>query len=44
MRESARRAGLVTIRQMVRAIVAAVESGPPSAEPRILDVAAIRKS
>lgn len=44
MRESARRAGLVTIRQMVRAIVAAVESGPPAAEPRILDVPAIRGS
>ena len=44
MRESARRAGLVTIKQMVRAIVAAVESGPPAAEPRILDVAAIRRA
>lgn len=44
MRESARRAGLVTIKQMVRAIVAAVESGPPAAEPRILDVPAIRAS
>ena len=44
MRESARRAGLVTINQMVRAIVRAVESGPPPAEPRILDVPAIRAS
>lgn len=44
MRESARRAGLVTIKQMVRAIVAAVESGPPLAEPRVLDVTAIRSA
>ena len=44
MRESARRAGLVTIKQMVRAIVAAVESGPPAADPRILNVPAIRAS
>lgn len=44
MRESARRAGLVTINQMVRAIVAAVESGPPPGEPRILDVPAIRRA
>jgi uncharacterized protein YbjT (DUF2867 family) len=43
MRESARRAGLVTINQMVRAIVAAVESGPPATEPRVLDVPAIRR-
>jgi uncharacterized protein YbjT (DUF2867 family) len=44
MRESARRAGLVTIKQMVRAIVAAVESGPPRDDARVLDVAAIRRS
>ncbi|HEY7569390.1 MAG TPA: NAD(P)H-binding protein [Gemmatimonadaceae bacterium] len=44
MRQSARRAGLVTITQMVRAIVAAVESGPPRDDARVLDVAAIRRS
>lgn len=44
MRESARRAGLVTIKQMVRAIVAAVESGPTAAEPRVLDVHTIRRA
>lgn len=44
MRESARRAGLVTINQMVRAIVGAVEAGPPPAEPRILDIGGIRAS
>jgi uncharacterized protein YbjT (DUF2867 family) len=43
MRENARRAGLVTIGQMVRTIVAAVEAGPPALEPRILDVPAIRR-
>ncbi|MGQ0643532.1 MAG: SDR family oxidoreductase [Gemmatimonadaceae bacterium] len=43
MRENARRAGLVTIAQVVRAIVAAVESGPPAGEPRILDVQGIRR-
>lgn len=43
MRESARRAGLVTINQMVRAIVAAVEAGA-AAETRVLDVPAIRRS
>ena len=44
MRENARRAGLVTIGQMVRAIVSAVESGPPRNGPRIVDVPAIRSS
>ena len=43
MRENARRAGLVTIGQMVRAIVAAVEAGPPGVE-RIMDVTAIRRA
>jgi uncharacterized protein YbjT (DUF2867 family) len=42
MRESARRAGLVTIGQMVRAIIAAVEMGPPDAAVRVLDVSDIR--
>ena len=43
MRDGARRTGLVTINQIVRALVAAVEAGPPS-EARILDVTAIRRS
>jgi uncharacterized protein YbjT (DUF2867 family) len=42
MRDNARRAGLVTMSQMVRAIVAAVEQAPPPAEPRVFDVPAIR--
>lgn len=44
MREGARRAGLVTIAQMVRALVGAIEAGPPSAGQRIVDVPAIRRS
>ncbi len=44
MREAARRAGLVTIAQMVRAMVSAIEAGPPATEPRIVDVPAIRRS
>jgi uncharacterized protein YbjT (DUF2867 family) len=44
LREAARRAGLVTIRQMVRSIVAAVEAGPPAADARAIDVPAIRRS
>ncbi|MGH7711358.1 MAG: NAD-dependent epimerase/dehydratase family protein [Gemmatimonadaceae bacterium] len=43
LRDSAQRAGLVTIGQMVHAIVATVESGPPAGEPRIADVPAIRR-
>jgi hypothetical protein len=43
MRENARRAGLVTINQMVRAVVHAVENEPPGSEPRVVDVAAIRR-
>jgi uncharacterized protein YbjT (DUF2867 family) len=42
-RETARRAGLVTIKQMVRAIVAVVEAGPPLGS-RVIDVSAIRSS
>ena len=42
-RETARRAGLVTIKQMVRAIVAVVEAGPPLGS-RVIDVSAIRRS
>ncbi|MEW5915429.1 MAG: NAD(P)H-binding protein [Gemmatimonadota bacterium] len=44
LRENARRAGLVTINQMVRAVVGAVEAGPPADNPRVLDVRAIRAS
>jgi uncharacterized protein YbjT (DUF2867 family) len=44
MRDNARRAGLVTIKQMVRAIISTVEAGPPGPSPRLIDVAAIRKS
>lgn len=40
-REGARRLGLVTIDQMIAALVAAVES--PASETRILDVTAIRR-
>jgi hypothetical protein len=42
-RESARRLGLVTLAQMVAALVRAVEEGPPVG-PRVLDVAAIREA
>jgi uncharacterized protein YbjT (DUF2867 family) len=42
-REGARRLGLVTLAQMVRALVAAVEAEPPSAtSPRIVEVPQIR--
>jgi uncharacterized protein YbjT (DUF2867 family) len=42
-RESARRLGLVTLAQMVRALVASVEAGPPPApSPRIVEVPEIR--
>jgi uncharacterized protein YbjT (DUF2867 family) len=43
VRDSARRAGLVTIAQMVRAIVASIEAGPLATGTRILDVPAIRR-
>jgi len=41
-RDGARRLGLVTLRQMVDALVLAVESPPPPATLRLLDVSAIR--
>ena len=41
-RDGARRLGLVTLRQMVDALVLAVESPPPPATLRLLDVPAIR--
>ena len=41
-RESAKRLGLVTLDQMVRALVAAVENPPPRGQVQIVDVAAIR--
>jgi uncharacterized protein YbjT (DUF2867 family) len=41
-RDGARRLGLVTLRQMVGALVAAVESPPPPGTLRLLDVPAIR--
>jgi uncharacterized protein YbjT (DUF2867 family) len=42
-REGARRLGLVTLEQMVGALVAAIEAGPPPAKsPRIVEVPEIR--
>jgi len=41
-RDGARRLGLVTLAQMTRALVVAVESPPPARERRIVDVPAIR--
>ena len=41
-RESARRLGLVTLAQMTRALVAAVEDPPPAGRCRVVDVPAIR--
>jgi uncharacterized protein YbjT (DUF2867 family) len=41
-RDGARRLGLVTLAQMTRALVEAVENPPPAGERRIVDVPAIR--
>jgi len=41
-RETAKRLGLVTLRQMVNALLAAVESPPSVGKQRVVDVAAIR--
>jgi uncharacterized protein YbjT (DUF2867 family) len=41
-RDTARRLGLVTLQQMVSALVVAVESRPPEGTQRIVDVPAIR--
>ena len=43
-RESARRLGLVSIGQMVRALVYAVESPPPKGTQRIVEVPEIRRA
>jgi uncharacterized protein YbjT (DUF2867 family) len=43
-REQAQRLGLVTLDQMVVAMVSAIEQPPPSGSIRVLDVAAIRRS
>jgi nucleoside-diphosphate-sugar epimerase len=42
-REGAQRLGLVTIKQMVQALVAAVENPPAQGQVRIVDVPAIRR-
>jgi len=44
MRDAARRLGLVTLAQMIRALVNAVEAPPPRGEVRVVDVPAIRSS
>jgi hypothetical protein len=41
-RDGARRLGLVTLAQMTRALVHAVEHPPPPGAPRIVDVPGIR--
>jgi hypothetical protein len=43
-RESAQRLGLVTLSQMVAALVRAVEAPPATRQRRIVDVAAIRSA
>ena len=43
-RESAQRLGLITLEQMITALVAAVESPAPNGQIRILDVPAIRRA
>ena len=43
-RESAERLGLVTLRQMVDALVRAVENPPPAGQIRIVEVPQIRKT
>jgi nucleoside-diphosphate-sugar epimerase len=43
-RATAERLGLVTIEQMVKAIVYALENPPPSGQQRIVDVAGIRRA
>lgn len=43
-REGARRLGLVTLPQMVAALVGAIEEPPPAGTTRIVDVSAIRRS
>jgi len=43
-RATAQRLGLVTLQQMITALVAAVESPPPSGQQRVMDVPAIREA
>ncbi len=43
-RESAQRLGLITLEQMITALVAAVENPAPNGQIRILDVPAIRRA
>ncbi len=43
-RESAQRLGLITLEQMITALIAAVENPPPNGQIRILDVPAIRRA
>jgi len=43
-RESARRLGLLSVAQMVRALVCAVESPPPTGTRRIIEVPEIRRA
>jgi len=43
-RESAKRLGLVTIDQMLGALVAAVENPPANGQVQIVDVAGIRRA
>ena len=43
-RQSARRLGLVTLRQMVTVLVVAVEDPPPAGAVRVIDVPAIRSA
>lgn len=43
-RETSRRLGLVTLAQMTRALVAAVENPPAPGERRVVDVPAIRRA
>jgi uncharacterized protein YbjT (DUF2867 family) len=43
-RDGARRLGLVTLSQMVRALVGAVENAPPAGTQRVIDVPGIRAS
>ena len=43
-RESAQRLGLITLEQMITALVAAIENPPPNGRIRIVDVPAIRRA
>jgi uncharacterized protein YbjT (DUF2867 family) len=44
MRATAERLGLVTVEQMINAIVSALENPPPSGQQRIVNVAGIRRA